>query len=85
MIAEIFQLDATAAAKIAGLYEEFQRAPDEAAAVAIQRRIEALQRSNEAEILLVQLRHAREEGRLDAVHQLESVLSILRSNETAAN
>jgi hypothetical protein len=80
MVAELLQLNATGAKQLESLREQFQAAPDEESAVAIQRRIEALQLSTESQLLAVQLRYAREEDRLDDIRQLEGALSVLRSN-----
>ena len=63
--------------QLAELKARLQAAPDEETALAIQREVRQLKMETELEILRVQIRSAREMGRLDTVERLEQTIEYL--------
>ena len=77
MMQEIFAALEAKQIAVAELQARFDAATDETRALDLQREVETLKKAAELEILRIQLRYARDEGRQETVMHLETAIETM--------
>ncbi len=82
MLREIVELWKAQDVAMAALNAGLEKSVDHAAALALQRQVENLRTSTEIQILRIQARYARQEGRMDVAVQIEQDIAQLTAPRT---